>query len=678
MTVAADSLPTVLASAPVEALGAQVKGAAARLRDGAEIADSHWGRLEEVFQLSGVDGVRQMLGPSVVAADYFYMAMESAQRALSDAASTTFPELERRRNQLASRIDEVNRSAEGARSAAAEAESAYWVAYNDDPHSETTTRARAERVTALHTNSRAASEESELIAEIERLRRDVEAAEEALASRLRGIADGDVVVGAWGEEVGISQDYWGAANAPYPGGPSATTGLEGRLTRALSDSASRRISWMARTDADNVRAWVEKHPDFASAVGMVEPDRARRLWNELASTSLRVEDSVTASDSGVLAQFRAPDSGSAWQSGALAHLFAVAPFAVGNLNGVAAKERDRFNRESLRQMRERDDLSAAHREQLGELSELLNSNETRPQLLSLFQDSDDASPRASVGWGELDDADEIMTLSHGINEDLGSLGPWAESAARMHEAVSGALHDRDSAATTGVVLFMEWDSGDALNVQEIARPSNGAERLTHLLRGFEANAPGVQLDVGLHSLGTTMGTQMIADNPRLVSNAWLYGSAGINGQTAYELEKQIDGGRGPLTVHATYAQGSGFPADDFVAPLGRMGEHPVDPDDIPEVKSFSSAAGPVWGVDENGERTLVGHGERTEGHNSQRSDEWYYRYEGTRTDHITHEPSIVWDDEAVGYLDPASRSFRQTVQELADSIQRRADGDPRR
>lgn len=66
-------------------------------------------------------------------------------------------------------------------------------------------------------------------------------------------------------------------------------------------------------------------------------------------------------------------------------------------------------------------------------------------------------------------------------------------------------------------------------------------------------------------------------------------------------------------------------------------------------------------------------GERTEGHNSQRSSEWYYLFEGFETG-IDGSPVPVWDDASTGYLDPSAQSFKQTVLDLARAAERAEAG----
>lgn len=190
-------------------------------------------------------------------------------------------------------------------------------------------------------------------------------------------------------------------------------------------------------------------------------------------------------------------------------------------------------------------------------------------------------------------------------------------------------------------------------------------RLSQLLRGFEVANPNGQRDLGLHSLGTTAGTQMIVDNPGLVDNVWLYGSAGVTEATADGLASQIR--REQIEVHATHA------TDDFIAPIGRwpVSEHPVDPRTITGVDVFDSDGGLVEGYSD---APGGNYGERTEGHNSQASTEWYYLIDGWQpvpSGAGYPSYSVIVDDEAVGYLDPRSQSFKQTVMDLVAALESR-------
>lgn len=624
-----EELPTVLAPSALEALAGRLDRAAKKIESAMMDAADRWERLHEVFDVRGAEGAYELLDRPARASLDFADALHDARDRLISVASESLPDLRRRRDDLASRIDAVNIRATAAALDVAAAEARFVRASDADDAEHALSLASRERLAAWADQHAAETAVGEIEGEIARLRRDVEQVEEGLASGLRGISGGDTVSDAGGGTVDIAQSYWGASQSLYPGGVGAAIGLEERLTRSLSEASARRISWMGRADRDDVRAWVDDHPDFAAAVGMVDPERAQRLWAQTESASAE-------------------------------QLFALAPFAIGNLNGITASTRDLFNRESLRQMLADDDLHSEHRERLTELSKLLDDGSgPEPQLLSLFAETSTGNPRASIGWGDLDGADQITTLTHGITEDLGSLRDWAQSTRTMQTEVAAR-----TSATTATVLFMEWDSGGMIEVEHIERPDNGAVRLSHLLHGFRAHNPDTQLNLGLHSLGTTMGAQMMADNPRLVSNAWFYGSAGINGRTAYALERQMDAGE--LVIHATYAHPEATSPDDWVAPIGRMGEHPVDPADIGGVRNFSSEGGIVHDKPRGDGPVLTERGLATDGHNAQRSDLPYYRVNPAQL-----ALSPIWavlqpsEAPAIGYLDPESQSFRQSVVDIA-------------
>jgi len=630
------SLPNVVDAAPVEALSTQITSAATTLQTAMIDSQDRWKRIREVFEVSGAEGAQFMLDPPTESAQDFVTAILEGARVLSEAATYTLPALKARREELAARIITV------AQTGVETAEAAYWSAFDADPDSSTTTTARAARMDALHAEESADREAGRLRSDIEKFRRDIDDAEETIAGELTRISGGDEVRGAWGEYLRISQTYWGVVESSYPMGPTTSLGLAERLEVALSDASASRLDWLSTTDPSTAEAWIASHPDFASAVGFVDPDRAIRLWEGLEAQSSR-----------------GPDGEGPWATGPLAQLFALAPFAIGNLNGLRAADKTEFNRETLKQLLA-GELSETQRSQLDQLDSLLKEAAENPEppisLLSLFLETDDGSPRASIGFGDVDTADQITTLTHGIGTDMGQLGDWSDSAIEMKAGLDRELGKRESSTTSATVLFMEWDSGGTGNVWNIERPDGGAERMSQLLRGFESNNPNAQLNLGLHSLGTTSGTQMVADNPGLVDNVWLYGSAGVTPETARALSSQIDDGL--LVVHATHAE------DDFIAPIGRwsVSEHPVDPREIDGVNVFSADGGWVPGYgDGSGE-----HGERTEGHNAQRSTEWYYRVDGFESS-PTGDPIPIMDDESVGYLDPVSQSFKQTVVDLVDA-----------
>lgn len=638
-------LPQVLPAGPVEALGDELITVAQQVMNAVSEAHDRWGRLSEVFTVTGAEGAYAMLDVSVTDASDFAMALNTAYLALQYAAAHSLPRLHKRRAQLIERIGPVNTAMEQASADVQTAETAYWSAYAQDPLSDATASARANRMDALHARDDADRDASDLRADIEKFRGDVEDAEDELAAELRGISGGDEVHGAWGEPVRVSQTYWGVSTggSPMYGGSSTVIGLAERLRRALSDGVADRISWLATATPEEVQAWTSQHPDFPSAVGFVDAERASRLWEGLYA------DSTVQRERG---SWMPPFS-----AGPLAQLFALAPYAIGNLNGLAAADRSRYSSEYLRQLLAGDDLSKSQRKQLEQLEQTLSVQDGT--LLSLFLDTDDGSPRASVAFGDIDSADQVTTLSHGIETDLDSIEDWSAGAGALRRDLQAEMARRGADGTAAVVVFMEWDSGSKWNVWNIERPDGGAERLAQLLRGVQHTNPDAQRNLGLHSLGTTMGTQTIGDNPGLVDNVWLYGSAGVTDETAAALAKQIRDGQ--LTVHATHAEW------DKIAPVGRwpVSEHSVDPRTIEGVQVFSSDGGLVAGFGD-GEQ-----GARTGGHGSHGGQAWYDPLLNMQAETLWDGSvmfSLSSDPEAAGYLDPRSQSYKQSVVDMVTAL----------
>lgn len=633
------SLPHVVDADAVSALGDRLTALGNSVVTAMSQAHSSWSVLREVFDVSGAAGVYSMLDrPNADAVD-FSTALSNARNALWNAASVTLPDLKRRRDELATRIGTVNADYETAEANWQTADSIYRSRHRNDPDSSSTAVARSERSEADRARSDASDAGDALRDDIANFLRDVEAAESTIASELNGIVGGTEVHGAWGEPVNVSQTFWGYVDAPYPGAPfAATMTLSERLVDSLSDGVASRINWLGTADPADVERWMAKHPHFAAGVGFVHPDRAASLWNDLAG------DSVPG------------DLGrDAWMSGPLAQFLALAPLAIGNLNGVPASQRNLFSSAGLRQLLAQDNLDDGAREKLLSLSRFLEQNGDA-SLLSVFLDRS-GEPRASVAFGDVDTADQVTTMTHGIATDLGALGDWGGSAGDLKSALDSQLTINGSGARTAVVLMMEWDSGNMFTVQGIDRPDAGAARLTQLLSGLAQTNPGAQQNLVLHSLGTTMGSQAIAANPGLIDNVWFFGSAGLTRETGAELVSQI--ASGDISAHATHASA------DWVAPLGRtdaLSSHPVDPRNLDGVQDFSAEGGFVSGYGPHGQT-----GEQTEGHNSQQSEEiLYWGIDGWSTG-IDGSPVPEFDSVSTGYLDPTAESFLHLVVGLADA-----------
>jgi hypothetical protein len=639
------ALPRVLDPAIVSTLCDELAYLGSTVWTSFDSASARWRALREVFDVHGAEGIHLVLDRPRDAAAEFAESLARAQAVLWEAAAVLLPELRSARASLAARIDLVNADVDAAEARYAAADAAYWSLRGGDAESEAADHAHACRVGAAATRTRSYDAAIVLRDEIERFRDRVETEEHLIASRLNAIVGGEQVLGAWGRPVRTSQSMWGVAGVPYPGAPpaaSSRTTLAEHLQSVLSRAVISRIRWLAEADRRAVRDWIAAHPDFASAVGLVDPARAAGLWAMLAGAS----ESLGG---------RAGRPGR-WASGPLAQLFALAPLAVGNLNGVPAVQRNLFAREGLAQLLAGDRLDADARDKLMKLQDMVK-HDPDVVLLSVFLDLDGA-PRASIAWGDIDSAHQVTTLSHGIETDLGALGEWATSAKLVRRALADQMRHAADDSNAAIVLFLEWDSGGASTVHGTDRSDAGAARFAQLLAGFAQTNPAAQRNVVLHSLGTTMAAQAIADHPGLVDHAWFLGSAGITEKSADALARQIRSGQ--LVVHAAHA------STDWVAPLGRVealgSAHPVDPRTVAGVREMRADGGFVA---EYGERGAMG--VPVGGHNAQRStDPLFWRVQDVvPTPRGTVAP--VFDTESTGYLDDGAESFLRLVVGLADA-----------
>lgn len=635
------SLPEVIDAGTVSALGDRLTAIGNTVVSALSNARSTWGTLRDVFEVSGAEGVYFMLDrPEADAAD-FARALSDARNALSDAASLTLPNLKARRDELATRITTVNTAYEEADAAWQEADSAYWTQWRDDRESDATAAAKAERTTAASARGDAAGDADALRDDIERFCRDVESAEETLASQLNNVSGGTEVRGAWGEPVNVSQSYWGYVDSPYPGAPSAATTtltLAERLTTALSDSVASRVRWLATTDPDAASAWMASHPDFASAVGLVDPERASQLWETL------VADSTAVASGNPLG----------WDAGPLAQLLALAPVAVGNLNAIPAAQKNLFNRTSLERLLADNSLGEDTRSELETVLATLNGQDGTPAaLLSLYLDTD-GEPRAAVAYGDVENSDLLVSVTHGIANDVEHLQPWAQTTRELRTAIADEAARRGftpdgGRQTVATIVYFGWDSGDQMTVFDTHLAQSGAPGYSNLMSGLEARNPAATRAGWFHSYGTTMAGEAIVAGPGVLDAAFFFGSAGISPSAAVELPRLTE--EGTVEVFATHAE------KDWTAPMGRSlwSNHSTNPGDVLDTGHVLGADGGVVdfgpGMD-SGAR--IENGLPTDGHAAHTGDPWY-----------------EWTGMQTGYLDPRAQSYLGGVDGLADLLQER-------
>lgn len=640
-------LPQVLDPAVVSGLAERLVTVANATQTSMSTVHDRWNVLSdpEVFHVTGAEGVPRMLDRPRDDAQSFAESLVAARNALYEAASSELPDLRSRREELASRIGSVVADYTSAEEAKAMADTTYWSTRSSGTDPDVAADAALGRSSAGTVLRKAQDALDALRDDIERLRRDIEDSEDRLASRLRGVSGGTEVYAAGGEPLRVAQTFWGFVENAYPGAPAAASTsrtLAEQLTYELGRAAERRIDWLSTADEDAVKRWMEAHPDFVQAVAFVDPHRAGDLFADLASTS-------TAAPNGE------------WNAGPLAQLLALAPLVVGNLNGIPAPQRGMFNRSGLAQALARDDLDDETRTRLEHLRAVIEQrgdDGTRPTLLSFFLDTE-GSPRANIAFGDVDNADQITTLTHGIRTDLGSLNEWARGSADLQAALTSELERTGQDKSTAVVLVMDWDSGGVLSVREIDRPDAGASRLSQTWQGLHTVNPDAQLNAGAHSLGTTMTGQALSDNPGLVSHVWFFGSAGVTPQTGDELAAQIRSGQTEL--FSTHAD------DDNIAEWGRKdwlgSAHAVDPRDIPGVERFGSNGGVVPGYGSPGGED----GESTDSHDAHNSTKdvlvgWSVGPGGAAIPRYESR-------EQTGYLDPSAESFKHFVVGLREALE---------
>nr|WP_232528452.1 alpha/beta hydrolase [Microbacterium sp. MAH-37] len=363
---------------------------------------------------------------------------------------------------------------------------------------------------------------------------------------------------------------------------------------------------LIRDDPERVPARLAEQPDLAQTVGLIDPATASEHWALL-----------TAGSAG---------SAGHWNAGPARAAIEAAPEVYGNLNGIPADDKDAACRILLaRMLAEGAQLSTAAHEQLGHVAAELR-RAARAHLLSLFLDG--GVPRAAVSFGDPDAARLIVVLAHGIVTDLDSLPQWSRTARRIRSQVAeGAGVPRDAVAA---IAWFGYDSGTHLTALGTAHATVGAARLAGLLAGIRHRAPRAHVAVVAYSYSSTMAGELVeAGGGRLLDALFSIASAGVTTEAADAIEADLY-----ARVFRFFATES---ADDGVAPLGRMSQHPVDPRGIPGAVVYGSDGGPVAGT--NGIATVG---------------------------HASHTPPGT--PEEPGYFDPRTESFLYLVQMLAESV----------
>ena len=212
--VDASSVPQVLDASVVDGLANRLIEISNTVQTSFSGAQTRWHGLRDVFDVAGANGIYSVLDRPGNDVESFTTALLEARNALWDAASLTLPGLKTRRTELLERIGAVNADGDAAQEAYSAADAAYWREWRLDAESERTTWARGQRTEAQQAVTQAEEAGAALREDIERFRRDVEDAEDGIASVLNRVSGGTDVHGAWGEPVRVSQTFWGFIDSP--------------------------------------------------------------------------------------------------------------------------------------------------------------------------------------------------------------------------------------------------------------------------------------------------------------------------------------------------------------------------------------------------------------------------------------------------------------------------------
>lgn len=246
-------------------------------------------------------------------------------------------------------------------------------------------------------------------------------------------------------------------------------------------------------------------------------------------------------------------------------------------------------------------------------------------------------PYASVAFGDPDGADLVVYLLHGIDTGLELFPAWAEAAQRLCADVIRGCVARGEPRSVATIAWFDWDSGSHVTALSTQLATVGAAQLSIEIDGLVAQNPAVHVAVVAYSYGSTLVGEMFALTMGAhVDTVFSIASAGLTAAAGSALTDAI--ADGDVVVHATESEGDG------VAPLGRLGQHPLDPRDMRGVRVYGSDGGEVLTAD-GGTTTAVD----VDGHSSQ---SWV-------DDRGNRRP---------GYFGPRTQAYLTLVTRLVDAV----------
>lgn len=234
-------------------------------------------------------------------------------------------------------------------------------------------------------------------------------------------------------------------------------------------------------------------------------------------------------------------------------------------------------------------IGATTRTRLNAIAETLRQHPDA-RLVTFWLDGDE--PRVALAFGDLEQADSVTYVVHGISTDTAQTASLGRT---VHDLYADAARHPDR--HEAFIAWLNYDSGDIWSEPGIELADRGAATLVADVEALRRRNPDAVVNGIFHSYGSTTFGQSVIAAPTAFDNAYLLGSPGLSRAAARALEAAIaDGG---LAVHATQAQ------EDRVAPIGvaTSWEHPEPPLRIEGVSAFSAE-----GFDAQTHRVVVGRG----------------------------------------------------------------------
>lgn len=286
----------------------------------------------------------------------------------------------------------------------------------------------------------------------------------------------------------------------------------------------------------------------------------------------------------------------------------------------------------LRDALSRDDLTPEVVQKLRNVRDVLD-RDPQATLESFFFIGDE--PYATVSFGDVDTADLVVFVMHGIDTTLADLPGWADVSRRLCADTIRACVARGTPRRVATIAWFAWDSGTHVTALATKHATIGSARLAVDLDRVAVRNPAARTTVIGYSYSSTLLGELIAMNlAGEVHTAFSIAAAGVSHAASASIAMSI--ALGELELHATEAESDG------VAPLGRIAQHPVDPRDISGVIRYDSDGGPAPAIDGGTVEGLA-----VDGHASQTST----------------------DDRGVehpGYFDPRTQAYLYLVARLAD------------